>query len=67
MAKRKAQLQLVAAELQSPLFETIIALGAYTAMLGVLFSQILGISRMLFAMGRNTDFFPIFQKISEKK
>ena len=32
-------------------------------MLGVLLSQILGISRMMFAMGRRKDLFPIFERI----
>lgn len=66
MAQSTSPLQLVADELQTPLIQTIISLGACTAMLGVLLSQILGISRMFFAMGRNNDFFPIFQKISAK-
>src|SRR5690606_22862245 len=57
MAQSTSPLHLVADELQTPFIQTIIALGACTAMLGVLLSQILGISRMFFAMGRNNDFF----------
>lgn len=67
MAQSTSPLQLVANELQTPLIQTITALGACTAMLGVLLSQILGISRMFFAMGRNNDFFPVFQKIDSKR
>lgn len=67
MAQSTSPLQLVANELQTPLIQTTIALGACTAMLGVLLSQILGISRMFFAMGRNNDFFPVFQKIDVKR
>lgn len=67
MGQSTSPLQLVAIELQTPLIQTIIALGACTAMLGVLLSQILGISRMFFAMGRNNDFFPVFQKTDVKR
>lgn len=67
MAQSTSPLQLVANELQTPIIQTIIALGACTAMLGVLLSQILGISRMFFAMGRNNDFFPVFQKTDVKR
>ncbi len=67
MAQSISPLQLVANQLQTPFIQTIIALGACTAMLGVLLSQILGISRMLFAMGRNNDFFPVFQKTDNKR
>lgn len=67
MGQSTSPLQLVAIELQTPLLQTIIALGACTAMLGVLLSQILGISRMFFAMGRNNDFFPVFQKTDVKR
>src|SRR5690606_13390942 len=42
---------------------TMTSLGASTAMLGVLLSQILGISRMMLAMGRRKDLMPIFQRV----
>lgn len=67
MAQSTSPLQLVADKLQTPFIQTIIALGACTAMLGVLLSQILGISRMFFAMSRNNDFFPIFHSLSNKQ
>jgi APA family basic amino acid/polyamine antiporter len=66
MAQSTSPLKLVAGELQTPFIQTIIALGACTAMLGVLLSQILGISRMFFAMSRNNDFFPVFVKVDAK-
>ncbi|MBA3986438.1 MAG: amino acid permease [Flavobacteriales bacterium] len=66
MAGSTSPLQVVAEKLTTPGIQTFVALGACTAMLGVLLSQILGISRMFFAMARNKDFFPPFQKISER-
>lgn len=63
MAGSKSPLQLVANSLETPGIKVIITLGASTAMLGVLLSQILGISRMMFAMGRKKDLFPVFEKI----
>jgi APA family basic amino acid/polyamine antiporter len=66
MAKSKSPLQVVANSLNTPGIKVIITLGASTAMLGVLLSQILGISRMMFAMGRKKDLFPFFEKIHAK-
>lgn len=67
MAGSTSPLQVVAGKLSRPLLQMIVSLGACTALLGVLLSQILGISRMLFAMGRNNDFFPIVQQVSTKQ
>lgn len=39
----------------APCAETIIAIGGVTAMLGVILSQLLGLSRMIFAMARRRD------------
>lgn len=66
MAGSKSPLQLVADSLTTPGIRVIITLGASTAMLGVLLSQILGISRMMFAMGRKKDLLPVFEKIHPK-
>lgn len=63
MAGSKSPLQLVANSLNTPFIGIVITIGASTAMLGVLLSQILGISRMMFAMGRKKDLFPFFEKI----
>jgi len=48
-------LQLVANHLNSPLVAKLVAIGAVTAMLGVLLNLILGLSRVVFAMGRRGD------------
>ena len=42
----------------------IVAVGATFAMLGVLLSQILGISRMMFAMSRRKDLFPFLDHVN---
>lgn len=47
-----------------PGIQPIIGISAITAMLGVLLSQILGISRMFFAMGRRKDLPQLFSKVS---
>lgn len=66
MAGSKSPLQLVAESLNAPGIQLIITMGASTAMLGVLLSQILGISRMMLALGRRTDLPPVFQNIHSK-
>ncbi|GGW21939.1 APC family permease [Arenibacter certesii] len=63
MANSTSPLQVVANALSTPAISTIITIGASTAMLGVLLSQVLGISRMMLAMGRRRDLPPIFQNI----
>lgn len=63
MAASRSPLQMVAEALSTPAIKTTVTIGASTAMLGVLLSQILGISRMMLAMGRRNDLPPIFQKI----
>lgn len=66
MADSKSPLQLVAEALSTPAINTIILIGASTAMLGVLLSQILGVSRMMLAMSRRNDLPPFFQTIHYK-
>lgn len=66
MAISKSPLEIVAGALSSPAIKTIVSIGASTAMLGVLLSQILGISRMMLAMGRRNDLPTIFQKVHHK-
>lgn len=66
MASSKSPLQVVANTLTAPGIRTIITIGASTAMLGVLLSQILGISRMMLAMGRRFDLPPIFRTIHKR-
>ena len=66
MASSTSPLQVVADALTTPAISTIITIGASTAMLGVLLSQVLGISRMMLAMGRRSDLPPIFQRIHRR-
>lgn len=63
MSGSTSPLQEVAAALEAPALGVVIAIGASTAMLGVLLSQILGISRMMLAMGRRNDLPAFFQTI----
>lgn len=66
MAISTSPLQLVANNLTTPSISTILTIGASTAMLGVLLSQVLGISRMMLAMGRRNDLPPFFQTIHSR-
>lgn len=66
MADSKSPLQMVANSLTTPGISIVITIGASTAMLGVLLSQILGVSRMMLAMGRRHDLPPIFQTIHNR-
>lgn len=59
MAASTSPLQVVANALSTPAISIVVTIGASTAMLGVLLSQILGISRMMLAMGRRNDL-PLF-------
>nr|HPL94940.1 amino acid permease [Paludibacteraceae bacterium] len=66
MASTSSPLQLAADRIQAPGMSVVITLGASTAMLGVLLSQIVGISRMLLAMGRRNDLPHFFESIHKK-
>jgi len=55
LAATRAPLEAAAAAFPYPGLPALVTLGAATAMLGVLLSQILGVSRMLFAMARRAD------------
>lgn len=55
IAGNPAPLGVAARAAGGPVLATIIAAGAMTAMLGVILSQILGMSRMAFAMARRSD------------
>ena len=52
---RAAPLQAVAQEIEVPGVATLVAVGAVTAMLGVMLNLILGLSRVVLAMGRRQD------------
>ncbi len=54
-AARGAPLEAVARALQRPGLATLVAVGALTAMLGVLLNLVLGLSRIVLAMGRRGD------------
>jgi APA family basic amino acid/polyamine antiporter len=55
MARSAAPLAEVARELRLPALEAVVCIGAVCAMLGVLLSQLLGLSRIAFAMARRGD------------
>ena len=55
LASSAAPLQAAAAEFRQPWVVPLISIGAVTAMLGVILSQLLGLSRMAFAMARRGD------------
>ena len=66
MAKSTSPLQEVANALSTTGIKSVITVGASTAMLGVLLSQILGISRMMLAMARRKDLPPVFERIHSR-
>lgn len=66
MTISRSPLQMAAKTMSTPGISLVITLGAATAMLGVLLSQILGISRMLLAMGRRNDLPSFFERIHGK-
>lgn len=61
--EQAAPLEVAAQSFGLPLVAEIVALGAITAMLGVLLNLILGLSRVLLAMGRRGDMPTIFSRI----
>lgn len=63
MAKSASPLQRAAETFSWPKTPWVVGLGATTAMLGVLLSQILGISRMTFAMARKGDLPRFFERV----
>jgi basic amino acid/polyamine antiporter, APA family len=66
MADSISPLQEVANSLNSPAIFMVVTIGASTAMMGVLLSQILGISRMMLAMARRKDLMPALDAVHEK-
>lgn len=57
-------LELAARAMDAPLLARLVAIGAITAMLGVLLNLILGLSRVLLAMGRQGDMPPAFGRLT---
>lgn len=66
MSGTSSPLQLAANAMAAPGISLVVTLGASTAMLGVLLSQIMGISRMLLAMGRRNDLPHFFELIHKR-
>jgi basic amino acid/polyamine antiporter, APA family len=66
MAETTSPLERAAQAFPLPGVITAVALGAATAMLGVLLSQILGISRMIFAMARRGDLPAVLDHVHER-
>lgn len=64
-SQRAAPLELAAREFAVPSVATIVAIGAMTAMLGVLLNLVLGLSRVAFAMGRRRDLPAILARVSQ--
>ncbi|MDI9818545.1 MULTISPECIES: APC family permease [unclassified Legionella] len=63
---RATPLEIAASTMNQPGLVILIALGACTAMLGVLLNLILGLSRMVLAMGRQQDLPELFAMVSNK-
>lgn len=64
LAATSAPLEAAARRMSAPGITTIIGLAATTAMLGVLLSQILGISRMMYAMAQRRDLPAVLGKVN---
>jgi APA family basic amino acid/polyamine antiporter len=62
-AHRSAPLAVAAAAFDVPLLDTALAVGAIAAMAGVLLNLILGLSRVLLAMGRERDVPALFARL----
>lgn len=63
---RATPLEIAARKIGAPNLEMIIAIGACTSMLGILLNLILGLSRVVLAMGRQGDLPPIFAHVSDQ-
>jgi len=59
-------LELAARAMDAPLLANLVAIGAITAMLGVLLNLIIGLSRVVLAMGRQGDLPPLFARLSRE-
>jgi basic amino acid/polyamine antiporter, APA family len=66
MAGSRSPLEVAARTFTLPGVVLAISIGATTAMLGVLLSQLLGISRMIFAMARRGDLPKVFDHVNPK-
>lgn len=66
LASSSAPLQTAALAFSGSNLGTVLVVGATTAMLGVLLSQVLGISRMMLAMARRRDLPSVLERVSER-
>lgn len=66
LSQSRSPLAQVATIIGSPFLEFVIGIGATTAMLGVLLSQVLGISRVMLAMSRRNDMPGFVGHVSEQ-
>jgi len=66
LARTGAPLAEAARAMRIPALEPVVAAGAVCAMLGVLLSQLLGLSRMVFAMARRGDLPPALSRVEER-
>lgn len=64
--RQATALQLAATAIGSPALALLVAIGAITAMLGVLLNLILGLSRVVLAMGRRGDIPPVFGRVARE-
>jgi len=62
--EQAAPLEWVARQLDTPLVAQVVSIGAVTAMLGVLLNLVLGLSRVVLAMGRRRDLPHVFSRIA---
>jgi APA family basic amino acid/polyamine antiporter len=63
--RQATTLQTAATAMGSRSLALLVAIGAITAMLGVLLNLILGLSRVVLAMGRRGDIPPVFGRLTE--
>lgn len=66
LATSSAPLQTAALSFSGQSLGTVLIVGATTAMLGVLLSQVLGISRMMLAMARRRDLPAVLDRVSDR-
>lgn len=66
LSQSQSPLVEVAKEIRSPSLALVIGIGATTAMLGVLLSQVLGISRVILAMSRRNDLPSPFEHVNKR-
>jgi APA family basic amino acid/polyamine antiporter len=64
VAEQSTPLEAAARAIGTPMLPALVAIGAVTAMLGVLLNLIIGLSRVVLAMGRQGDAPPLFARIT---